>query len=87
MLAEQAILEVEAMLKDAEKYFNRCEFDPDWRRRVAVEIAQSDIILGELEARHSMKIHVLSEGQVVEMSRLRNQVQVLKDKILSDRVG
>jgi hypothetical protein len=85
MLPEQAILDVETMVIDVEKYFSCGKLDPDWRRRVVVEIAQSDIILSELEARHSMKIHILSEKQILTASRLRNQVQMLKDKILSDR--
>ena len=87
MLAEQAIHEVEAKLKDADDYLSLRRLDPDWRRRVTIGIAQSDIILSELETKHSMKIHILSKGQLVEMSRLRNQVQMIKDKILSDSIG
>jgi hypothetical protein len=81
--AEQDILKIERIVVDAEEYLNSGRFITDRQRRVALEIAQADIMLGELEARHCLKIHILAEGQALGVSRLRNKIKLLKDKILS----
>ena len=83
MSTEDEIQEAKKMVEDIELYVKRGVWNPDRNSHVAKEIVEAGKSLNQLMVGHSMKIDILSQEQVLQVSDLLKRLNKAKDKLPS----